>query len=219
MTAAAWDWSQPARVQPASSGRSSGSETALKARKASRTPSTSRMTGWMAAAASGAGPDRGDARRPEPGGRLGQPLRAIVEGVVVGQPEQVKTGGAQRSDGRQGGAQAVGSRPGGAGLCDDAFQVAQGQVGGGQPGGDGGQRVRLVGHAPAEHDVAGSDQLDERLAGLYRQPVAQVQPGIGRQVGCGRPRRRRAGSDHQGLDHEARRTAKGRERTSRPFAP
>jgi hypothetical protein len=66
---------------------------------------------------------------------------------------------------------------------DDTLEVAHSQMGPAKPGCDVIEGMELVGQAAPEHDVADDHQLDGILAGDKRLIVAQVKPGISRQIG------------------------------------
>ena len=132
--------------------------------------------------------ERLDAGRLQGGDGVVQSRASEVQGVVVGQAEDVEPGIAQTGRRRWGHwQQVVGAlsrrlRRRGRGFGDDALQVAQCQVSSPEPGSHIGQGVGPARYAPAQHQVAHDHQLHCRFVGRWRAPVAQHQPGIDGQV-------------------------------------
>ncbi len=69
----------------------------------------------------GTNPRGGDPSLLQPGDRLGQPCRTKVEGMIVGQSQDIKASIAQGSDSRRRSAQAIGTRTGNPLVSDDAL--------------------------------------------------------------------------------------------------
>jgi hypothetical protein len=121
--------------------------------------------------------------------RLGQAHPSGVEGMVVRQAEQVKSGLVEHPRCVEGEMQP--HRIGWHGLVGDgAFEVADCQVGAAQGVGDMGEDVRQAFHPAAGHDVADGKDLHNRLVGGRKRAAAQVDPAAG---GGGRGRRQRRG--------------------------